>query len=147
MKISDIEKTENELANRTEVSARFISGGATPSRKQLKDALSKELKAKEELVIIRNINSEFGFQQGTLHGYVYANKEALEKFEPEYMLKRHAPKEKVEQKEAPPAEKAPESKGKEEEAPKDAEKAPEAVPKEEKKEEPKKEVPKEEKTE
>lgn len=135
MKISDIEKTENKLANRIEITARFISGGATPSRKQLKDMLSKELKAKDELIIIRNISSEFGFQQGTLQGYVYANKEALEKFEPEYMLKRHSPKEKADQKEAPPAEKAPEAAPKEEKK----EEAP--------KEEPKKEVPKEEKTE
>lgn len=122
MNIKILEQKQEPLLSRTEVKAELSFEGATPSNEELKKALATQLKADENLVVIKSIYTEFGIAKATATAYIYTDKKALESIEPK-------PKEK---------------KGKKAEKPKPAPK--EEAPKEEKPvEEKKEEAPKEEK--
>jgi len=75
-----IEKTnENMYLQRKEVHGKVSFQGATPSNKQLADALATKLGVKVDTISVRNISTTFGAQAGTFEAHVYTNKEALDK--------------------------------------------------------------------
>lgn len=83
--------------------------GKTPSRQEFRKEIAANLKAKEELVIIKNINTEFGYRMAKVLVHVYKKKEDIEAVEPKYVMKRHEVKEKKEKpKPAPEAKPTPE---------------------------------------
>ncbi|HID72298.1 TPA: hypothetical protein EYP38_00015, partial [Candidatus Micrarchaeota archaeon] len=80
--------SDNPLLNRKEIEAIVSFDGATPSRKELKEAICGKAGANPDLTVLREVNNEYGIKRVTVTAHVYANKEALSKVEPEHMRKR-----------------------------------------------------------
>jgi ribosomal protein S24E len=128
MELNIVDKKEQPMLSRIEITGKLTFEGATPSAADVKKKLSSELKVDENLIAVKNILTHFGSGNADLIAYAYLNKEDMEKIEP-----------KPKKKEKPGAKPA--------EAPKEA---PKGAPKEEAKEAPaekKEEAPKEEKKE
>ncbi len=89
MEIQIVSKDAKPLLSRTEVAARIAFQGATPTRKEVIKALAKALGEKEDLIILRRIDTAFGSQSGKVLGYVYNDRKALETLEHESVLKKH----------------------------------------------------------
>ncbi|MBC8501169.1 MAG: hypothetical protein H8D38_05415 [DPANN group archaeon] len=128
-------QTENKLLGRTEIEAEIAFTGTTPSRDEIRKQLAKQLKVDESVVIVRKIETSFGESAANIQANVYKKEKELQGSEPNYVMKRHEPKEKKE--ETTPAPESPKEKAPAEgdvaEAP--AETPTEGEAKEEKKEE------------
>ncbi len=142
-----IEKTaENPYLQRKEVQGEVTFEGATPSQKQIAEALAAKLNAKADAIFIVHVYTGFGSNKARFEAHVYPSKEQLEKV---VRLGKKA-KEKLAGKPASGAAPAAEAKPAPAAAPKAEEKKEEprkeAKPAaaETKKEEPKKEAPKKE---
>jgi len=141
MKLEIANETKNPLLGRKEVDFQVVEK-VTPSRADLKAALAKSLKTKEDLIVIDLVDQKTGTNLTTGKAKIYENAEIMKKVDLEYRNKRGV-KEKKEEKtpaaEAPaapteaPAE-APKEDAPAEDAP--AEEAKEEAPAEEKAEEP-----------
>jgi len=95
MEIEIVEKKENELLERLEVTfkASHVDEG-TPQRDAIRDKLSALLKAPKESVIVDAMTSEFGRMQTVGYAKVYKSKAAALKYEREHILVRNKLKEK-----------------------------------------------------
>ncbi|MBW3010687.1 hypothetical protein KY326_00525 [Candidatus Woesearchaeota archaeon] len=122
MKIDIIDKKDESLFQRETITAKCEFDNATPSRLELRNRLAAQLGVKENLVVIKNVFTDFGARSGRIEACVYKSEEALKKVESEKMIKKHTPK----QEEKPAEEAAPAEK---------KEEAPAEKPAEEKKEE------------
>ena len=125
MEIEIVNKVENELLDRTEVTFKAVHPKeGTPQREAVREKISSLLKAPKERVIVDSMNSEFGKMETMGYAKVYKTKEAAMKYEREHVLVRNKLKEKVkvEKKAAAPKPAAAE---KQAAAEKPAEKAPE----------------------
>jgi small subunit ribosomal protein S24e len=149
MNIAILKKDDNRLFNRLEIVARVEhKGKATPKRRDLRDGIGRELKAKPELVVIKAVSNLYGVPHSIVEANIYSKEDKMLECEPKYILVRNSiiRDEKEEKKEEAPAE-APKEKAPAEEVkgelPKEDKPKPE---KEIKKEEevPKKEAPKKE---
>ncbi len=165
MNLEIVKQEKNQLLKVTDVRARLSFEGATPSKQQVVKALAAAVKAKEELIIVRHIRTDYGEQAADVRALVYADKKSLEKLERRSMIKKNtfvkkaeaapaepadAPKETKPEGEAPaedkPADAPAEAPQEEPAKPEEAEAKPEGKkePKaEEKAEKPQKETPKE----
>jgi len=141
MEIEIKSKEPKPLLKRTEVIGRIAFQGATPTKKETVAAIAKAMKAKQELVIVRRIETAYGDQSGRVLAYVYDDKATLDKLEHEYVKKKHGEK-KTELAAEEKKEETSEKKPAEEEKP--AEKKDEKPAVEEKKTEPATEEKKEE---
>ena len=124
MEIEIVNKVENELLDRTEVTFKAVHPKeGTPQREAVREKISSLLKAPKERVIVDSMNSEFGKMETMGYAKVYKTKEAAMKYEREHVLVRNKLKEKVkvEKKAAAPKPAAAEKPA----AEKPAEKAPE----------------------
>ncbi len=156
MNLEILTKEAKPLLNLTEVEARITFEGATPSKEVVHAALAKELKAKPELVIVREVATDYGNQSGKVQAMVYKDRKSLELLERASMIKKHdfEAKKKAAEGDKPaeaPAEKPAEGEKaeepvaegeKKEDAPK--EESPETPKEEAKPEEKKEDAPKEE---
>ena len=115
MQLKILDKKEQELLSRTDIKAHITFGKATPSNTEIKKALASELKADENLIIIKNIYTIYGKTEANVNAYAYKSKEEMQKVEPKPKKKAAKPGEKKEEK---PAAVKPAEKPKEE-APKD----------------------------
>ncbi len=132
MEIEIVDKKENQLLDRTEVTFKATHANeGTPQRETVREKLASMLKATKERVIVDSMDSEFGKMETVGYAKVYKTKEAAMKFEREHVLVRNKLKEKVKVEKkaaaAPPAPKpaAAPAKAPEKAAEKPAEKAPE----------------------
>jgi ribosomal protein S24E len=144
MQLKITEKREEELLSRTAIKAHIIFDKATPSKEEIKKALVSELKADENLLVVKDAYTSFGSSEADINAYVYTSKEEMDKIEPK-PKKKAKPGAKKEEKPsegaaAKPAEAKPEEKPaegaaaeKKEETPKEEAK-PAEKPAEEKKE-------------
>ena len=134
MEIEIVDKKENQLLDRTEVTFRASHAKeGTPQREMVREKLASMLKATKERVIVDSMDSEFGKMETVGYAKIYRTKEAAMKYEREHVLVRNKLKEKVKvdkkaaaappPKQAPRAEEAPAKAEKPAEKP--AEKAPE----------------------
>jgi len=124
VEIEIVNKVENELLDRTEVTFKAVHPKeGTPQREAVREKISSLLKAPKERVIVDSMNSEFGKMETMGYAKVYKTKEAAMKYEREHVLVRNKLKEKVkvEKKAATPKPAAAEKPA----AEKPAEKAPE----------------------
>jgi small subunit ribosomal protein S24e len=103
MDIEIIKEKETPLLSRKRVTAWAHSEGVTPSRKKICIELSKHLKVKPELVIVRHIYTRFGVQKAKLIAHVYDDRNVLVKLEGKKLVEKH----KIEQ---PKAEESKETK-------------------------------------
>jgi small subunit ribosomal protein S24e len=138
MSIKIIEKKENPLLSRIKVLAEISFEKATPSNNDVKKQIASEIKADENLVVVKNIYTQYGSTSAKVTALVYNSKEDLEKIEPKPKKEEKKPGEQpAEKAEAPketPKEEAKPAEAPKEEAPAKEEKKEEAKPAEEKKE-------------
>ena len=132
MTLDILEKTEQVLLARTDILAEKSFEGAVPSRKDIKAELTSKLNLKGELVVIKRIDTAYGFKKAKIFASIYKDEKALGMLSKKYLLKRGLPKEKKEEESKEAPKEAPKE-GKKEEPKQEAKE----TPKEEKKEEPK----------
>ncbi len=158
MDVEIISSKDNKLLDRKEINAIVQFEGATPARKELREAVSTKIGLNPDLTILNSVVNEFGVKKIRLLAHSYKDMKKLMEVEPEYLRKRDGvgvpkeekkekPKEEAPKEEPKKEEKKPEPKKEEpkkEEAPKKEEKPPEKK-EEKKKEEKKPEEKKEEK--
>jgi small subunit ribosomal protein S24e len=77
------------LLNRTELKARIAFQGATPTKKQVVEAVAKATGAKHDLVIVRRISTQFGSRSAEVLARVYNDKKSLETLEHKATLRKH----------------------------------------------------------
>ncbi len=133
MKVNVRKKRENVLLSRTEYELALDFDGATPPRKDMRDAIVQGLGCSPDLTVLRRTKSTFGKRQVVARVNVYRDEGSMRTTEPEYVIKRNGLA-KEEPKEAP-KEEAPAEKPKEapKEEPKKEEGKKEEKPPEEKK--------------
>jgi len=81
-KMKIISKEKSKLIDRTELIIEFShQGKPTPSETELKKELANELKTKEELIIIKLIDTKFGEGNSIISAHIYDSLEELKKLE------------------------------------------------------------------
>lgn len=87
--------------------------GPTPTRIQLRDAISKKVKGEPELTVVKHIYNRYGIEKAKVIAHVYSKKEDMLRYEDKVLLDKHVEKkkeEKAEEKPTPaPAEAKPEA--------------------------------------
>lgn len=76
------------LLDRIEVTAEVAFEKVTPSREELKKAVAAKTAHKEELVVVRKIETAFGRPKATVTACIYTSEEAMKKIETKTMVKR-----------------------------------------------------------
>lgn len=106
MEIEILEKRENPLAERVEVRFRVSHPrAATPPRLEVKERLASLLQVNPSLIVIEKMVSLHGKAETMGIARSYQDEGKMKSLEPEYLLKRMAPKEG--QQAEPEAEKKP----------------------------------------
>lgn len=80
---------KNNLLHREEIHFEILGVEKTPSRAEIRAALAGKLGASEELVMIDEIDHEFGSNHIVGFAKKYDSVEELKKIEPMHMRKRH----------------------------------------------------------
>ncbi len=146
MSVNIKSKSDNKLLERKEIEAEVTFGGPTPTRAELRKAISAKAGANPDLMVLREVRNTFGRQAVTVIAHAYSSKETLMRTEPEHIRRREGigvEKKEEAPKEEAPKEEAPKKEEKPKEAPKEEAKKEEKPKKEEKKEEPEKKAAKE----
>ncbi|RMF05041.1 hypothetical protein D6764_05715 [Candidatus Woesearchaeota archaeon] len=101
MKVKIEENVEVPLLSRKNIRAKIEFEGPTPSRREVIEALASELGAKQELLVLHKIDTQFGSPEAVVFARLYDSEDAVKEFEPEHILKRvPAPKQEEAQEEA-----------------------------------------------
>jgi small subunit ribosomal protein S24e len=87
MKLTIKSQKENPLLSRKEIAADIVFTGATPSKDAVKNEIAGQFKVQADVVEIKEVKTEFGYEKGNVLAYVY--KDAASKKE---MLKQKKPK-------------------------------------------------------
>jgi small subunit ribosomal protein S24e len=88
MKIEILEDKENKLLNRREIRFRVNHDAGTPSRKEVRDALSALLHS--EFLIIDWMKTEFGRRELLGYAKVYPSKDEAKRIERRHILIRNS---------------------------------------------------------
>jgi|AntAceMinimDraft_17_1070374.scaffolds.fasta_scaffold213380_3 small subunit ribosomal protein S24e len=89
MNLKVIEKKENILLSRKEVIASINFDGATPKRKDVQKELAKELKAKENMTLIKQIDTEYGSSFAKVTANIYSDEAVMLKLERKNLIEKH----------------------------------------------------------
>ena len=90
MEIDIVEKHDNLLLERTEVKARVKhQKTATPSRKELKEALKEGLGLKKDVLVVDSLENHFGKDETYIFAKVYKTIEQARAIEADHILKRN----------------------------------------------------------
>ncbi|MEM1577865.1 MAG: 30S ribosomal protein S24e [Candidatus Pacearchaeota archaeon] len=81
MEILNKEIKENPLLHRDELKLNIRFDKSVPSRKEIKQNLSKIFNVNEELISIRKIETFFGSKEMVVYAFIYKDKEWLNKLE------------------------------------------------------------------
>lgn len=92
MDIEVLNKSHEPLMHRTHFEARVVFEGKTPSRTDMIKSLCQKLSSKENMTIIRKINTDYGSERALMNGYVYEDEKTLNTLERQYMKLRHLSK-------------------------------------------------------
>jgi ribosomal protein S24E len=107
MKIKINQKEDNPLLERVEFSGTVEFDGATPSNIDVLEAVAKELKLEQSLVVIKHLHTRFSGSTADVDGVGYSSKEIMLRVEHET---KHLRKKAEEGKKAAEAKKAEEAK-------------------------------------
>lgn len=129
MKIDIENERVNRLLHRTELKCTIETDGTTPSRKDLIKQIAAKKGVNENLVVVDNIEQEYGKKIASAYVKVYESEKAAQTIEPKYKVERG--KKALEEK---PKAEAPAEEKPAEEAPAEGEVAAEEKPVEEAKE-------------
>jgi len=83
-----LSQKENPLYSRKEIVAEMDCAKGTPARKAVLKEIAAETGAGEENIVIDEVRQQFGNSKAQVTASVYANAEALKKFEPAFKKKR-----------------------------------------------------------
>ncbi|MEZ5335472.1 MAG: 30S ribosomal protein S24e [Methanolobus sp.] len=89
MDIKIIKDKNNALLNRRELNLTVTFDGATPSRNDVKDKLAAMLTVPLELVIVQNMENEFGKQEIKAYVKIYEDEARMKQVEEAYVLERN----------------------------------------------------------
>jgi small subunit ribosomal protein S24e len=138
MDVEILKERDTPLLSRTRYTFGLSFKGATPTRKQIRDAIATKVKSDPSLTVVKHVYTRYGVEKAKVIAHTYSKKEDMIRFEDKGLLEKHTEKKKEPKEEKKEAPAAPAEEKKEE---------PKEAPKEEKKEEPKKEEKTEEKKE
>ena len=79
---------KNSLLQREEIQFEVLNIKSTPTRKEIRSKLAAQLGAKEELLIVDEIEHEFGSTVVTGFAKLYDSPEALKQLEAEHMVRK-----------------------------------------------------------
>ncbi|MFA4907351.1 MAG: hypothetical protein WC602_03710 [archaeon] len=88
MKVKIISRHRNPVLKRDEIAFEASETKATPSRKDLREKIASETGKEQDLVVVKNISSEYGSMKVAGSANVYEDKKSLELAEAEYMRLR-----------------------------------------------------------
>ena len=100
MELRIVEKKENKLLKRAEISFELGFDKAVPARKEVRDALSTSLGANPELIVIVKIKNRYGTRSAKGMAHAYKDKAAMG-VEKKHLLVREGLAQKVKKVEAP----------------------------------------------
>ena len=107
MEVEVTSEKENPMLKRKEIGFKVEHGekGSTPSRTEIRKAVATATKSDESIVFIKKFETMTGTQ--TAHGTanIYDSLEQAKLIEPEYVIKRNVPSEKVKETTKPAEEK------------------------------------------
>jgi small subunit ribosomal protein S24e len=90
MEIDILEKHDNLLLERTEVKAKVKHPKeSTPSRKDLKAALTEGLGLKKEVLVVDSLETHFGRHETNIFAKIYKSAEKAREVEADHILKRN----------------------------------------------------------
>jgi ribosomal protein S24E len=81
MDLNITKKEEQPLLSRTEIIAEITFGGETPSRYDIVQAISKQLKSNPEFTLVKHIYNEFGSQKANIEAYIYKDEKVMKVLE------------------------------------------------------------------
>ena len=116
MEVTIKKKEDNKLLHRKEVEGEITFTAATPSNQELAEALAKDLKVNVNLVVMKNIYTEFSMRKAIFSAVAYESAEMKDKFEMSTKHLRKKAEEETKKKADEAAAKAEEEKKKAEEA-------------------------------
>lgn len=90
MDIKIIKDKNNALLNRRELNLAVTFDGATPSRNDVKSKLAAMLTVPLGLVIVQNMDNEFGKQELKAYIKIYEDEARMKQVEEAYVLERNA---------------------------------------------------------
>ena len=82
MELKIINKKEEPLLSRTMVEAEITFEKTTPSGREVKSRLAKDLGKDEKLIVVKGIHTYLGSKKAKNLSYVYENEESLKRIEP-----------------------------------------------------------------
>ncbi|MHC1579553.1 MAG: 30S ribosomal protein S24e [Candidatus Alkanophagales archaeon] len=89
MEVEIIEERENPLLERKEVRFRIRHEGRTPSRKEVRELLVKELNTSPNLLVVESIRTEFGKREVRGYAKVYRSEERLRSVERPHVIRKN----------------------------------------------------------
>ncbi len=92
MALEILKERDTPLLSRKRVTAMIDFEGSTPSRLKIQSTISKKLDVDKSLTIVKHIYTRYGAQKAKVIAHIYSNKEDLNKFERDYLLKKHVEK-------------------------------------------------------
>ena len=97
MNITILSQNKNALFSRNEVSCVVEFEASTPAKADLLKGLAKELKTKENHIVIRNIKNMFGQRKISVLAMVYDDPALIKHVESSAIALKHMPKEEAKQ--------------------------------------------------
>ena len=100
MNLKVIDQKENVLLSRKEVSASINFDGATPSRKDVQKEVAAAMKAKENMTLIKQIDTDYGSSFAKVSAFIYTDEAVMKKLERKNLVEKHAGHEPKQEEEA-----------------------------------------------
>jgi small subunit ribosomal protein S24e len=88
MELEFVRRRENSLLKREEVIAKIKFKGGTPSRKEIREILAKQLGKAPGNIFIRRISTEYGKEEATVMAMVYHSRAMALLIEPKHIIRR-----------------------------------------------------------
>ncbi len=89
MDIQIIEEKKNPMLGRREVRFKIVHDAATPSRKSVVDKIAATMNSKPGLVIVDNLDTEFGKRETFGYAKIYETEERAKQVEREHIIQRN----------------------------------------------------------
>lgn len=86
----EITKKDNEpMMKMTFFEGKLVFEGKTPSRIDIKKDVCHKLGSKDNMTVIRKINTDYGSERAVFNGYYYDDETVMKKIENRYIMLRH----------------------------------------------------------
>ncbi len=90
MEIEILSRRENKLLSRLELRFQIrYEEGTTPSRPEIREGLTKELKLKKQVLVIDSVQSQFGKREARGYAKIYESVEEARRLERPHVLARN----------------------------------------------------------